>query len=227
MSTKLRFKRLALHVLPPALLAVLVGHFTMTLLYLMPVNPIKLRVERVVGGYIEPFFAQNWSLFAPDPLVDTRDLLVSCRVAAPEARETPWMNVTAPVRKLKQESILSPAERIDRVQMAGMYLAFQPEDIESRHIHEAQEDVSEEVQTALEAVLAKRRADRDTGVRLMNRIASAACDQRFGSGATSAVRVQVIITKPPPFSRRFAPVSTGKKFHTEFDWAPVEHVAPM
>ena len=51
------------------LLAIVLGlHFVITLIYLMPLNPIKLRLAPLITGYMQPFFAQDWRFFAPEPI---------------------------------------------------------------------------------------------------------------------------------------------------------------
>src|SRR4051794_17762784 len=72
--------RRALKLLPGVLVMVLSIHFGMTLVYLMPLNPIVLRVAPVVDGYMVPWFVQDWHLFAPNPINETHMLLVSCRL---------------------------------------------------------------------------------------------------------------------------------------------------
>ena len=65
--------RLVHHVTAAALVAALVFHFSATGLYLTPPNAIALRARPAVDRYMTPYFAQAWTLFAPDPIVDTRE----------------------------------------------------------------------------------------------------------------------------------------------------------
>src|SRR4051794_40035543 len=98
--TSVRFKRL----LPAILGGILVLHFSLTCLYLTPLNPVKVALLPYIATYIEPFFQQRWELFAPNPLVDTRMLLIACRVRNErgEIEERPWSNMTASFRALKE-----------------------------------------------------------------------------------------------------------------------------
>ncbi len=119
-STKLPEK--VLRVLPAALIGVLAMHFAMTMAYLTPLNPVKLRLMPVVEGYIRPFFEQRWTLFAPDVEAMTRYVLVSCRGedAQGVVQEQPWVNITLPLHELKQRYRLTPADRLDRAQTVGI-----------------------------------------------------------------------------------------------------------
>src|SRR5262245_53866178 len=70
------FLRHALRLVPGVLVMVLSFHFGMTMVYLMPLNPIVLRAAPVVDGYMVPWFVQDWHLFAPNPINETHMLLV-------------------------------------------------------------------------------------------------------------------------------------------------------
>ncbi|MCY0947638.1 DUF5819 family protein [Streptomyces antarcticus] len=47
----------------------------------MPLTPMKIRYYNKVATYLEPCSAQNWMLFAPDPLSENRGILAraQCR----------------------------------------------------------------------------------------------------------------------------------------------------
>src|SRR5262245_59862813 len=86
-------------VLPVLLAIVLSIHFVLTLLYLLPLNPTTLRLAPVVAGYMAPFFVQDWRLFAPDQISETRILQVACRLrlAPGSTVETAWMDISTPL----------------------------------------------------------------------------------------------------------------------------------
>src|SRR3712207_5577325 len=106
-------------ILVPGLLGlVLLCHFGMTLAFLMPLNPTKVRIQHHVGAYMQPFFVQDWHLFAPDPVKDTRVLTVACQLRQPDGtyRVTDWADVSTPLRQARQRNRFSPADRLDRPQ---------------------------------------------------------------------------------------------------------------
>lgn len=72
-------------------------HFAMTFLWNAPQNPVKDSIGGQVSGYMRPFFEQNWSLFAPNPVNAEDELLVRAQVVDSETgqtRTTDWANPT-------------------------------------------------------------------------------------------------------------------------------------
>src|ERR1043165_27054 len=90
-------------ILAGLLLMALALHFGATVVYLMPLNPLKLHFQRSLQKYIDPYFSQRWELFAPNPVVDSRRFLVSCRLHAPDGTDadSAWADITTPVQQLR------------------------------------------------------------------------------------------------------------------------------
>src|ERR1041385_3987390 len=111
------WKKVILAVAPGVLFGALGLHFAATLAYLIPASPLKARIVAPVKRYMEPLFVQHWELFAPEPVVDTRLFLVSCRLTGPDGqKETPWSDITTPVRENEYRyHRLTPAERFERL----------------------------------------------------------------------------------------------------------------
>lgn len=78
------------------LVGVLVVHFAVTFLWNAPPNPVKEVIGGQVSSYMRPFFVQNWSLFAPDPINTEEEILVRAKVSGPdgETEVTPWVSAT-------------------------------------------------------------------------------------------------------------------------------------
>jgi hypothetical protein len=216
--------RVSRHVVAGGLVAALVVHFGFTLLYLMPANPIGLRVRPVVSGYVDPFFTQNWALFAPDPIVDTRELLVSCR--HPDGRggstDTPWANITTPLRDKRAEYRVGPSNAIERAQMGPLHLVLAPGD---PLIERLARDKAKEFAALIDEYEQERKQNAERGHRLLRRVASAACDRLVGRGAATQVAMRMLVTPSPPFSRRAEPMSASETRYVDFPWGPYESVA--
>jgi hypothetical protein len=75
-----------------ALGLVLTAHLTATALFVGPDNVAKSTIKEPLDSYMLPFFQQNWSLFAPNPISTERSLLV--RGWYDDQRHTEWVNVT-------------------------------------------------------------------------------------------------------------------------------------
>src|SRR5260370_14637260 len=54
----------------------LVAHFTLTVLYVFPINPAKDTLQPLIDATIGTYFQQNWMLFAPNPVSRDSELLV-------------------------------------------------------------------------------------------------------------------------------------------------------
>ncbi|WPR68076.1 DUF5819 family protein [Glutamicibacter protophormiae] len=51
-------------------------HFSAVFLHVAPLNPLSQQLNRFTQSWTQPFFAQNWQLFAPDPASSDIGLLV-------------------------------------------------------------------------------------------------------------------------------------------------------
>lgn len=212
--------------LPGLWALLLLFHFGMTVLYLLPLSPIKLAILPTLEGYIQPFFEQRWELFAPNPIVDTRLLLVACRVAddAGQVQERPWMNVSSPLRALKERYRLTAADRIDRAQMTAMHLLFERGDVLTDKLQAHPEDTPE-YRKAIELIEQRRKSRQELGRELMARMASVECDRVHGAGRTKEVRVRQVTVKSPPFSQRWSPLEEGTNSYRDFEWLPYQRAA--
>jgi len=214
--------------LPLALLALLIVHFGATAIYLTPANPVKLRLLPAIQSYIEPLFTQKWELFAPDPLVDTRLLLLSCRLPSPGGGDvdTPWSDMTTPLLETSYHHRFSFANRIYRAQHASVQLIYQANDPLVDRILALKDD-SPDFHALTSELGHERLAQMARGKRLLVRTASAECDRLYGVGRTHAVRVRMVQVKAPPFSQRQLPNDAGETKYVDFDWGAYERLPSL
>lgn len=219
--------RVLLHLVPVGLVLALVFHFGMTLLYLTPLNPIKLHLNQAVVNYISPFFVQNWHLFAPDPVKDSRVLMVSCRLRAADGTEriTEWSDISTPLREARYHNRFTPADRLDRPQSSAVHTIFQKDD--TLRLLEKRPADTPEYQAMLDELRRVEQEKRERGFELLNRIASAHCDRLYGPGRTEQVRTRLAVLTFPRFSERHLPDSEGELSYVLMDWAPYQKVAPL
>src|SRR5690349_5379464 len=52
------------------------GHFSLTLVYVLPFNPVKDTLQPLLDETIGTYFPQNWNLFAPDPISSDFSLVI-------------------------------------------------------------------------------------------------------------------------------------------------------
>ncbi len=215
----LRVKKWFVLLLPCVLAAVLAVHFAMTALYLLPLNPLKLRYGGTVISYMEPIFTQKWSLFAPEPLTVARVLLVRCK--GPDGAVSTWEDVTSPLMHDKWSSRFTPSDRLLSAEYGAVAILLGPEEELLQRLRKHPERFAEPIAT-LDRVSQERR---EAGARMLGRIASERCDHRFGIGRTASVQVRLVLIHPPPFSARLAADETGERQVTELSWMPHEQVS--
>jgi hypothetical protein len=197
-------------------------HFGMTLLYLTPVNPIKMAVDRQVSSYMLPWFEQRWELFAPEPANMSRYLLISCRTDDGDA-DPPWHDVTSPLLDAKYSYRVTPADRLHRAVQAatGMVLGSRRPAVEKMR---ARPDEFKDDLAQIERV---DRSRYEMGERTLTRLGSAECDRLYGTGRTAAVRARIVMRDAPPYSRRTDGDRTGDVKVFDLDWHPHQPVAAL
>lgn len=94
---------------------ILIIHFGLTIIYVMPLNPVKIRTTKFLQQtYFKSFFAQNWSFFAPNPASQSYVLLLKPQLDN-ESPDDQWYDITTPLWKNHQENRLATYDRIARV----------------------------------------------------------------------------------------------------------------
>lgn len=96
-------------------------HFTMTLIYVSPLN------NKIVNVYMDPLFQQNWKLFAPDPKKESYTVYVSAEYTERdgEIRSSSWMDMTSPLIEKNHSQLFSEVNRPLRSQLyALLYYGF-------------------------------------------------------------------------------------------------------
>jgi hypothetical protein len=73
-------------------------HVLMVFLYVAPANTISTRYSQQINAWVDPYFDQNWRLFAPDP--QSVEQRISARTAKPGPhgglQTSGWVDLTAP-----------------------------------------------------------------------------------------------------------------------------------
>jgi hypothetical protein len=103
------------------ILAWLIVHFTLTILYVSPWNPLRNTVYPFLNATIGTYFSQNWNLFAPIPISADFSLLVrpltSDEFKIAQAHGLPsngWYDLSAPMWTAFQHNRFSAYARMGR-----------------------------------------------------------------------------------------------------------------
>ncbi len=87
-------------------------HLTFTLLFSLPPTPLTVRYQPQILRYMYPYFAQNWSFFAPNPPVDDDFVIVQyeMKMADGKLAYSPWINLSRTFNEVVQHNRLSALE---------------------------------------------------------------------------------------------------------------------
>lgn len=103
-------------------LLILIVHFTLTFLYVMPTTPIKLEHHQFLNWAVGGLFPQNWNLFAPNPIARNDSLLAMCLpensqiTDMQQLPEEGWEDLTRPLWHALQRNRFTAYGRIERTQ---------------------------------------------------------------------------------------------------------------
>jgi len=198
-----------------ATVAVAIGLSTLyvasTFLYLSPPNPLTYQLWPVIARIQQPLFAQNWHLFAPNPVRTNLVLTVRCRVGE---NVTSWHDPFTPLLARHHQNRITPMGRVIRIPQNAMYLFLSRTADEWRHL------LCRRVRDhpACRGGDPSARRQRELGRFVLHRITSAACDGLVGPGRASQVQARILIHEPPPWSRRLMPSEAGSTRFIELPW---------
>ncbi|CAN5392527.1 hypothetical protein BH10PSE19_BH10PSE19_19390 [soil metagenome] len=99
----------------------LIIHFTIVGLSLLPDNPIKHQMKYEIRSYMEPIFTQTWNLFSPTPINTNMTVLIQFKLYnAGKIDSTEWVDIYEPLIKEKRASFWSPVQRISKFMTSCM-----------------------------------------------------------------------------------------------------------
>lgn len=89
----------------------LTTHLLSTVLYVLPLNPVKLVV---VGpqNYIQRYFSQDWGMFAPNPVSVNMRVLIRC---VGSQQQSPLLDASSGFSRNHKLNIFAAQERVGRV----------------------------------------------------------------------------------------------------------------
>lgn len=241
LSLRLRLTVTAVAIACGALLTI---HFAATVLYLLPLNPLRIAYGSGVDEYMQPYFRQRWSLFAPDPPLDNKVLMLRCRLrSAQGVQESDWIDLDKTVVHARRRGVFGPEERIARVDRAVLAAALGTreemvelftEKLKERIAKSEQENAAEPSAEELKfREVAKRVADRKTdqleAMRpFVDRVGSSYCEAFHGHGRVLASQFRIVIHRFPRYSERAQPDDFGEKKAMLLSWGDhVDGISPL
>lgn len=206
MKEKLNIKKILMGFIKMTSLALVVFHFMLTFLYVMPLTPIKLEHQLLLNSTIGAFFPQNWSLFAPNPISRNESLIVMCvgKDAPPISSvetlpSTQWEDITVPLWQGVQRNRFTAYDRLARTQ-GGAIRQFLGGIPELEHWRESCSKGSEEACKYFEDRMSSLKKNAEE--RLV-KVASSYCTEAYGPGETNQVAIRIRGDVPVPWSKRY------------------------
>jgi len=189
--------------------ALLGAHFLITALSQAPLSPAKLRYHSGVNAYLEPYFTQNWLLFAPAPLADDRGVLA--RAKCRDDATTQFYDVTAPHIKAVQGSRFFPS-RTSRLVTNSLQQIYNTDEVMERFREKAKND-----KKPLPPLMPHERDSRADSIRFLSRYSLGQLPHAC-AGKPQAIQVRMYVHELPPWSKRGNPKAEGKIEVEDFPW---------
>ena len=189
--------------------ALLGAHMTAAALSQAPLSPAKLVYGDRVAEYLDPYFAQNWQLFAPTPVSDDRGILA--RATCADGSLSTYYDVTTRALEKARSDRLFPSREV-RIVSAGIQNLTSSEEILRRVRQKQVNDKKPELPP-----LPYEKVTEVQAVKSLSRYAydqmPTACD-----GKELKVQIRMYVSELPPWSKRNDPAAEGRVLVKDFDW---------
>jgi hypothetical protein len=167
-----------------------------------PLTPIKFDVGGA-ASLLNPYFSQNWQLFAPDPVSDERGVIARLRCSG---EATSWKDITSRAIVRTQASRFFPP-RESRIVSNAVLQRFAQDDLTERLSEKHKAELAppdRRVQLQAETVLARYAA------------LTVSCGR--GDQSPTAVQLRYITRSLPPWSQRGSAPRDVQPSTFDSDW---------
>ncbi|MEI1420639.1 DUF5819 family protein [Bacillus cabrialesii] len=191
-----------------------VFHFSVTAFYVLPFNPIKNKLNAHIISYMHPFFAQNWQLFAPNPL--SRDTYVNIQVRDKNGKESEWIDISTPLYDANHKNRLSPVNTLVRLGTgAYMQTVNENELMNKIELKKSMKNRNSESQKNKAKELTDHQKD---GIQMLYNLGQHYAKIYFKNQDIEELRVRVLRIEPIPFSKRNNQDYERKQTYITYDW---------
>lgn len=200
---------------------VFVVHFIVTQLVNMPTNPIKLEYYDALTTYVNPFFTQNWSFFAPDPIANDLSMFVrgERRAADGTLQITPWYDVSDALIQASNGKPLSPigSENLGLSAAVVQFVNAIDKTPSAKFTRGGTQYIRPNLNSSIDSADAL----------VMTRIGTAALLRQYGSAHIDRVQVALRLYSFPRFTQRDKPDRLSDGHLVLLEWQPAPHVPPL
>lgn len=186
-------------------------HFTLTALTVLPFNPIKNKLNTYVTSYMEPVFAQNWKLFAPNPL--SNNYYVNVQIKDKSGNKSKWIDISTPLYEKNHTNRISPINKVVRLGTSAYMQSIQvdelSEKIRQKEVEQGQDTNNEERD------LTDYNKD---GIQQLYNLGYYYAQKQFKESEIDEIRIRVLNEEAIPFSERNNEDFERKRTYVTYDW---------
>ncbi|KFG01942.1 hypothetical protein IQ62_04360 [Streptomyces scabiei] len=205
--------------------ALLGAHFFIAAFSQAPLSPAKIQMYPVISGYLDPYFTQNWSLFAPDPASNDEGIIA--RVKCADGTVTDYYDVTGPLIKGTQEDRFFPS-RLPRLVSTGIRQLNDSDDLllrlrkkqESKNVEDTETSRARGKKSKRNIPLTPfEKRQHKNAERALSRFALTQMRDVCPAGAgPTAVQARMYVKQLPPWSQRNNSKAKGKLDLYDLPW---------
>lgn len=186
-------------------------HFTLTAIYILPLNPVQAKGVHITNSYMHPLFVQNWQLFAPNPL--SNNIYVFLQAQDSNGEESEWYDLSSQSYEYNQERRISPNNRLVRIGTSAFLQSVRKDET----LEKLKGKISDEELIALEEKNGINEYQ-EQGIDILYSYARPYVTKLSNSEDIEKIRVRVLIQEAIPYSNKDNSEAKPKKTHVTFDW---------
>jgi len=213
-----RLHRAAFWLLTVLLSLALLVHSALIQISNFPMTPVKLDLQPLLDRYVSPYFAQNWSFFAPTPLDHSLSMVTRGEYLSPDGTkmQTGWVNVSDPLFTAVGRNRFTP------LGMISLMLSNTVVDFKNQLSGKQDATFKRNGVTYIRSVVPASVDPLDAQV--MNRTGMAVLKAAHPDYRFSRVQVGIVDDTYPRFTRRNDPTAKHTASFFAVEWQPAPDV---
>lgn len=216
------------HIVAVILCIGFIFHFSLTLVYNAPSNPVKAKYNDEINLYIEPVFTQNWKLFAPTPVTTNSHFYVQAKLQTDQGViTTGWLDILDYMVEENQKNRFTPYNRLLRIPRAAYSLRLEGDETIQKIISKVNEGKLE--QEKYEDLINNEKKEQQVEMsdKLLYRYAEAHLRTAYPNDEVLEFKVLLVESNPIPFSKNGMDSVEVEERYIEFDWQKVQNVVSI
>ncbi|MCY9456846.1 DUF5819 family protein [Bacillus inaquosorum] len=183
---------------PILLSGILIFHFMIVILNVMPMNPISNKYKKDISEYMEPIFVQNWHLFAPDPV--SHNEIIQVKVGFERESKSDWIDITTPMIEEMHKNYFSPLNRMARISSGIISELTSEDDLVIDYRKKLEE--SEREKGKIKKLDKQRDEKFQQNEAILYRFGSSYAKYLFPDKRIANIELRILRQKNTPFSKR-------------------------